>query len=425
LSNQKISRRNPLSWVPSLYYAEGIPYVVVTTVSTILYKRMGVSNTDIALYTGWLYLPWVVKPLWSPMVDLLRTKRWWIIIMQLLIGAALGGVALSLQAPFWFQMTLLFFWLLAFSSATHDIAADGFYLIGLNENQQAKLVGVRSLFYRLAMITGQGALVMAAGYFEESTGNIKLAWSLMFAILVGMFALSTLYHQFILPRPVADTSPTNIKNIYSDFFTTFTSFFRKENIAISLIFILFYRLGESQLLKMASPFLMDDRAVGGLGLDTSQVGLLYGTIAVACLMLGGITGGLVASAKGLKYWLWWMTLAINVPHALYLWMAYAQPQSTWIIGTCVAVEQFSYGFGFTAFMLYLIYISAGTHKTAHYAIATGIMALGMMLPQMASGWIQQHIGYQHFFLWVLICAIPGFLIVPHLKIDSEFGKRQQ
>lgn len=614
----KKTYRNPWAWIPTLYFAEGIPYVVAMTVAVIMFKRLGISNTDIALYTSWLYLPWVIKPLWSPVVDLFKTKRWWIVVMQLLIGAGLGGVALAIPLPGFFKITLIFLWLLAFSSATHDISADGFYMLGLNQHQQAYFVGIRSTFYRIAMITGQGLLIILAGYFETATGlppieinlkaspayevntvlpeskslpatsagnayftsfpqeaklstrnipasqldsirkivvshnlglgfvgngralassgksqgvswwteyvsspikqflekhfqkkevkqsgqqltgnatvvaiklngkpdsgkemilnfkfregdnslkllegerlsfnlenweqpayllfqadpklvsstdarfkgtsgNIHLAWSITFVILAILFVIFSLYHRFILPYPPSDKRILKgEESIFGAFFKTFASFFKRKEIWVIISFLLFYRLGEAQLIKMASPFMLDSRQLGGLGLTTGEVGLIYGTFGILALTAGGILGGLAASRKGFRYWLWWMVLAINVPHLAYVYMAYAQPTNYLVISLCAAIEQFSYGFGFTAYMLYMIYIAEGENKTAHFAIATGFMALGMMLPGMFSGWLQEIIGYRHFFVWVMLCMIPGIIPVLFLNVKPEFGKK--
>ncbi|MBU2493759.1 MAG: MFS transporter [Bacteroidetes bacterium] len=426
MTNQKKTSRNPWAWVSTLYFAEGLPYVIVMSVSVIMYKRMGVSNTDIALYTSWLYLPYTIKPLWSPIVDLLRTKRLWIILMQLLIGASLAGIALTIPAPNYFQYTMAFFWLMAFSSATHDIAADGFYMLGLNKRDQAFFIGIRSTFYRIAMITGQGLLIIAAGYFENSTGgNIQLAWTIIFSILAALFLLFFIYHKIILPFPVTDKPAVTQSgsNIFSEFIKTFVLFFKKKNILIFISFLLIYRLGESQLVKLASPFLLDSKASGGLGLTTSEVGIVYGTVGMASLVAGGILGGFLASRDGLKYWLWWMVAAINIPNSVYIILSLTQTTSFLLINICVGIEQFGYGFGFTAYMLYMIYISDGQHKTAHFAIATAFMALGMMIPGMASGWIQEMIGYQYFFIWALLATIPAFLITKFIPLDPEFGRK--
>ncbi|MDR1984946.1 MAG: MFS transporter [Prevotellaceae bacterium] len=617
MAENKKNSRNPWAWIPTLYFAEGVPYVVVMTVAVIMFKRLGISNTDIALYTGWLYLPWVIKPFWSPIVDLLKTKRWWIVIMQLIIGAAFGGIALALPLPIFFKASLIFMWLLAFSSATHDIAADGFYMLSLSEYQQSYFVGIRSTFYRVATITGQGILIIIAGSLESWTGlspveinvtannnirnelvlpaapniqalsendelgfivtssdiqistlnitlhefdsiknivelhnkeagfistnnsnekqedenktdgwwtrniskplgnwlkntfnpkkiadnekslvgnvavvgimlnkkpdenkeivlnlqlkkdsdiklvsgerlvfnskncnevayvlmqvdkkavsaddvlkgtsgNIQLAWSILFFILSGLFIVLFIYHKFILPRPASDKAAAGSGMMFKEFFITFKMFFTKKNILLVILFLLLYRLGESQIVKMASPFLLDTRTTGGLGLTTGQLGLIYGTIGIFMLTVGGILGGLAASKKGLKYWLWPMALGINIPHLVYVYLSYAQPNSLLIVGTCVAFEQFCYGFAFTAYMLYMLYVceSSGVHKTAHYAICTGFMALGMMIPGMISGWLQECIGYQNFFIWVIICAIPGLLPVLFVKVDPKFG----
>lgn len=620
-TEKPVKTRSPWAWIPTLYFAEGIPYVVAMTVAVIMYKRLGISNTDIALYTSWLYLPWVIKPFWSPFVDLIKTKRWWITTMQLLIGAGLAGVAFLIPAPFFFQATLAVLWLIAFSSATHDIAADGFYMLALDSGQQSFFVGIRSTFYRLAMIAGQGVLIILAGSLEVATGteplkiqvqssntaqsttiipdslptdekrtsevftafpasltlsttnispeelakikdfakvenekngfntsetpkkvtevqeksswwtahiseplgnyiktrfgekrdtdiplivgqktgnagliavrlnrkpepgkemvlntrfssgdksislvsgerlvfnennwdkpawlvvqldkklttevngtftaasgNLPLAWSITFYILAGFFLLIFIYHRFALPHPASD-APKNHRasEIMREFGLTFKSFFSKEGIGLAITFMLLYRLGEAMLVKMASPFLLDTREVGGLGLTTGQVGLVYGTVGVISLTLGGIVGGIAASRKGLKYWIWPMALCITLPHLAYLYLSWFMPQNMFLVNMAVAIEQFGYGFGFTAYMLYLIYFSNGEHKTAHYAICTGFMALGMMLPGMIAGWIQELIGYNHFFIFVMICAIPTLAVIPFLKIDRSFGKKK-
>lgn len=586
-NRQPVQKRSsgPWLWVPSLYFAEGIPYVIVMTLSVIFYKRMGLSNAEIALYTSWLYLPWVLKPLWGPVVDILRTKRYWILIMQLCIGAGLAGVAFTIPAGRFLQYTLAFFWLLAFSSATHDIAADGFYMLGLSRHDQAFFVGIRSTFYRIAMLTGQGLLVILAGYFEARTGlppvevtvvatageapvrfdpgsmvvesdtgslyfispeevrigtakiaaadadrlfsrveewnsahgfyqaaasgepeggdnelvgnvgytwfrlsrkpeagenivlsfsfdkgdksvglarsyrfefnennwdipafamfrldsgldkpttasfsglsgNIRFAWTMVFAIIAVIFVGFHIYHRFVLPRPSEDHPNNSGTGFFKAFIATFAAFFRKKSIGVILLFLLVYRLGESQLVKLASPFLLDSREAHGLGLTTGDLGLIYGTIGIIALSLGGILGGIAASRKGLNYWLWWMVAAMNLPNLVYVFLSYTMPSSLWVVGSSVAVEQFGYGFGFTAYMLYMIYVSEGKHKTAHFALTTGFMALGMMIPGMISGWLQEQIGYQHFFIWVIFCTIPSFIIIPFLKIDPSFGKKE-
>lgn len=409
-------------WVPTLYFCEGVPYVVAMTVSVIMYKNLGVSNTAIAFYTSWLYLPWVIKPLWSPLVDLIRTKRSWIVSLQFVVGAALAMIALTVPAPFFFRVTLAVFWLLAFSSATHDIAADGFYLLALPPHQQAAFVGVRSTFYRLAMIAGQGGLVYLAGSLQESLGDARRAWAGVFFLLAALFVLAGLYHLVVLPRPAGDQSAGSTPRPLADFWAVFASFFRKRDIKIILAFLLLYRLAEAQLLKLVAPFLLDDRASGGLGMTTRQVGLLYGTIGILALTLGGLAGGYAISRFGLKRLLWPMIISMNLPLAVFVVLAWLQPASLGVIGGALTVEQFGYGFGFTAYMVYMMMVSAGEHRTAHYAICTGFMALGMMLPGMPAGWIQDHLGYVRFFLWVCIATIPSFAATALIKIAAGYGR---
>jgi PAT family beta-lactamase induction signal transducer AmpG len=627
--------RNPWTWIPTLYLAQGLPFAVVNSMSVILYKSLGVSNADIAFYTSWLYLPWVIKPLWSPVVDILRTRRWWIWAAQLLLGAGFAAVGLSIPLPVFFKTTLVFFYLVAFSSATHDIAADGFYMLALNEKQQAFFVGIRSTFFRLSTITGQGLLVILAGavqshtglpkveitvearpgavlaqslgpasfqpsgastgqlrivvestqlqiapqtrtrsemapllslvksnnlqngflrtiqtpehiaptslftrfvvnpiqatlvlmgkaitlpiravgsvlepwlrdrfspeskgkmdvagniavmslrlskppgkdivitpafksgdksvslaegarlvfddtnwnkpalaiiqldsklrteataVFEVRSGNIPLSWTITFAVLVGLFLGFGIYHRFVLPSPEIDQpgAAQNLITFMQEFFKTFGAFFGKDRMGVLLLFLLLYRFGEAQLVKMVAPFLLDAREAGGLGLTTGQVGLVYGTIGIIALTVGGVLGGFVASRHGLKRWLWPMVCIIHLPDAMFIYLAYAQPDSLLVISAALAVEQFGYGFGFTAYMLYMIYIARGEHKTAHYAICTGFMALGMMIPGMWSGWLQEVIGYQHFFVWVILATVPSFLVVLLVPLDLEFGKK--
>lgn len=614
--------KSPWAWIPSLYLAQGLPYVAVMTISVIMYKRLGISNTDIALYTSWLYLPWVIKPFWSPFVDLLKTKRWWIVTMQLLIGAGFAGIAFSIPLPFFFQATLAFFWLLAFSSATHDIAADGFYMIALDSHDQAKFVGIRSTFYRVATIMGQGLLIILAGVLESVTGsepvklivqtvpgietsfklpesvqtnvadskeeihfltnsnkveislakvdndsvkqflaqiaelnkvngfihtddlktgingklqteswwtthissplghwiktnfgekreiitsntvgslgvaaislskqpaegdeivlnttmnsgdasismvlgerlvfnaenwnkpayiafqadskldtsvtaeykglsgNIPFAWSVTFFVLAGLFLCFSFYHRVALPKSDKDKPTPNVtaKSLINDFLHTFKTFFSKPQLGVAIFFMLTYRFSEAQALKLINPFLLDSRDIGGLGLTTGEVGLVYGTIGIIGLTLGGIIGGFAAAKGGLKKWLWPMTLSMLLTIGTFVYLSFSQTESLILINICIFIEQFGYGFGFTAYMLYLMYFSEGEHKTAHYAICTGFMALGMMLPGMFAGWLQELLGYNHFFVWVMICSVVPVIAVALLKINPNYGKASE
>ena len=621
---QSTKKTSPWAWIPTLYFAQGLPYVAVMTISVIMYKRLGISNTDIALYTGWLYLPWVIKPFWSPFVDLIKTKRWWTVVMQYILAFALAGIAFSIPTPFFFQLTLAVFWIVGFTSATHDIAADGFYMHALTEHEQSLYVGIRSTFYRIATVAGQGLLVIIAGLietgtglepamlqgqaspsytntlalpdfedtnidtqkeayfvytspivqagvtatadhdsadiktriaelekavkasnianhfvpaeeakegdatvkaekkestftawvretfgekrkvaegavdnvaivgvrlskqpsadetkilnvtfkdgdqsikleqnslstrfeftaenwdkpayllfridhkiknetsatFEGASGNIPFAWLIVFIVLSGFFFAVSIYHNWILPKPASDRPSKDVtaQNLMKEFFDTFKSFFTKPQAGVAILFMLLYRLPEAQLVKLINPFLLDPIDKGGLGLTTGQVGFVYGTIGIIGLTIGGIIGGLVAARGGLKKWLWPMAWSMSLTCLTFIYLSYAQDHSLLTVNICIFIEQFGYGFGFTAYMLYLIYFSEGEHKTAHYAICTGFMALGMMLPGMAAGWLQETIGYRHFFVWTIICCAATIGVCAFIKIDPSFGRKKE
>ena len=423
-SPRSSAERSPWGWIPTLYFGQGIPYVVVMTLSVVMYKNLKLSNTEIALYTSWLYLPWVIKPLWAPLVDLLGTKRRWIVSMQFLVGAALALVALTLPAADFFRWSLAVFWLLAFSSATHDIAADGFYLLAMPRHQQAAFVGVRSTFYRLAMIAGQGGLVFLAGRLQTVLGDVARAWSWVFIGLAGGFVGLAALHAFVLPRPAADRrAPVAARNLMREFVAVFAAFFRKPELGVILAFLLLYRFGEAQLLKLVTPFLLDARDRGGLGLSTEAVGIVYGTIGVIALTLGGLLGGWMISQHGLRRMLWPMLLATHVPNLVFVVLASLQPENLALVAAAIATEQFGYGFGFTAYMVYMMRVAEGEHQTAHYSLCTGFMALGMMLPGMAAGWIEDQIGYRAFFIWVCLATLPSFLVAARLRIDPNYGRK--
>jgi MFS transporter, PAT family, beta-lactamase induction signal transducer AmpG len=416
-------KNNPWFWVPPLYLTEGIPYVLIITVSVIMYKNLGIDNSDIGLYTSLLYLPWVVKPLWSPFVDLYSTKRKWFLAMQLVLSLSFLGVGLALPTCQFFVLSLAFFWVASFASATNDIASDGFYLLALKEDQQSFFIGLRSTFYRVAMVTGQGLFVIFAGYLEVKYGDNTKAWSITMIMISAFIFLLTLIN--LLTTPNVEKSKNYFREESLTFSKVFILFFKKKQIWIALAFILLYRLGESQLVKMASPFLLDSRLDGGLGLSTGDVGLIYGTFGIIALSLGGIIGGIVISRDGLGKWMMPMILALNVPNFFYYVLAYFQPESAFFAGLVVVVEQLGYGFGFAAFMMYLIYVSEGPSKTSHYAIATGFMAFGMMLPGMVSGFVQEWLGYEGFFIWVVLAAFPGILMVKYIKFPDDYGKKKK
>lgn len=426
-------RQSPWKWIPTLYFAEGLPYFIVNNISVVMFKNMGMPNGMLALYTSLLYLPWVVKPLWSPFVDIIRSKRWWTVAMQILMSVAMlmlpfmlpdaSGEAMA-QTPLFF-VTLGLFWVTAFASATHDIAADGFYMLGLDTGTQAEFVGIRSTFYRLSSIFGQGVLVALAGFLDTKTGDVHAAWKVTLIISAVIFASLTLYHTWILPKPDADrmSSNTTARDIFKDFARTFSTFFQKKNVLIALLFMLLYRLPEAFLVKMMNPFLLDSAADGGLGMSTESVGIIYGTIGVAALTVGGILGGIAASRWGLKTSLWPMAMALTLPCLSFVFLAAFLPSNLWVIGSCVALDQFGYGFGFTAYMLYLMYFSEGEFKTAHYSLCTAFMALSMMIPGMVAGYMQEALGYTRFFGFVMLCCLVTVVVTFLLKVDPEYGKK--
>jgi PAT family beta-lactamase induction signal transducer AmpG len=414
----------PWWWVPTLYFAEAVPLVVVTFLTTVMYKRLDVPNRDITLIAGWLYLPWVIKPLWSMVVEGTSTRRRWTLATEVLVAVGLGVLAVVVGWAESIPATIVVFAALAFLSATHDVAADGFYLAALDDRQQAFFVGIRATSYRIANVLGRGLLVMLAGGIETATGDVRAAWRWVYAILGVVFLATAGYHAAVLPLPAADRRHEGPVLSFAALGQPVLSFFRKPGIARMLAFLLLYRLAEAQLVSLVSPFLLDDRGRGGLGLTTSEVGFVYGTLGIAMLSLGGILGGMLVARDGLGRWLWPMALAINLPNLAYVWLAFAQPESLWAISLAVGFEQFGYGFGFTAYMVYCMVVARGDHQTVHYALCTGFMAAGMMLPGMASGWIQEQVGYPSFFLWVMVATIPGLVATAFIPLDAGEGRRQ-
>lgn len=407
-----------------------------------MFAKMGVPNGQMAFFTSLLYFPWVFKPLWGPFVDIIKTKRWWIVSMQIIMSIAFVLLSLSIPRPdeatiaagatpiSMFTITLILFFITAFASATHDIAADGFYMLALKQSDQAAFVGIRSTFYRLASIFGQGVLVAIAGIIELQYDNIPLSWTITMLVTAAMFSTVTFYHIFAIPKPISDkstlaSSASSAKEIFKEFGRTFATYFTKPGVWLAIAFMLLYRLPEAFLIKMCMPFLVASKAVGGLGLTTAEVGIAYGTIGVIFLTLGGILGGLFVSRIGLKKSIWWMAGCMTLPCLTFVYLAIGQPENLFAISTAIAVEQFGYGFGFTAYMLYMMYFSEGEFKTSHYAICTGFMALSMFIPGLFAGFIQEAIGYVNFFWLVMICCIATIIVTifADRKIDPEYGKK--
>lgn len=435
----KLKNISPWVWVPTLYFAQGIPYFIVNNISVMMFAKMGVPNGQMALFTSLLYLPWAIKPFWSPFVDIIKTKRWWTIMMQIVMSAAFVLLTLSMPHPepemiasgqtpiSMFTITLLLFAITAFASATHDIAADGFYMLALTQKNQAAFVGIRSTFYRLSSIFGQGVLVYIAGLIETNTGNIPMSWQITLLVTAVLFCGVTLYHTFFIPRPEVEKKPegekSSAKAIMQEFGRTFVTYFTKPGLILAILFMLLYRLPEAFLIKMCTPFLVASREVGGLGLSTENVGLAYGTIGVLFLTIGGILGGLYASKVGLKKSLWWMAAGMTLPCLTFVYLAECLPTNLVLISIAIAIEQFGYGFGFTAYMLYMIYFSEGEFKTSHYAICTAFMAFSMMIPGMFAGYLQEMMGYALFFWMVIACCVATVIITyfADRKIDPNYG----
>ncbi|MFV8333986.1 MFS transporter [Flavobacterium sp. GSP14] len=417
---------SPWNWIPVLNFASGLPYAIIISVSVLMYKNLGINNEDIGIYTSLLYLPWVIKPLWSPFIDLYSTKRKWFLSMQLLISLAFLIVGLTIPLSNFFVISLAVFWVAAFASASNDVASDGFYLLVLEKDQQSFFLGIRSTFYRLSMLTGNGLIVVIAGYLEQEYGDKQQAWSYTMIVVGLIMTLITVYNYFSTPKIEVNNAVTIAKSTSDKSFgAVFATFFQKKQIGLVLAFILLFRLGESQLLKMLTPFLIDPITAGGMGLTTQDVGVIYGTFGVLALTIGGILGGIVISRDGLGKWMLPMILAMHLPIIGFILLSHFHPGSVFYIYATVIAEQFGYGFGFAAFMMYLIYVADGESKTSHYSIATGFMALGMMLPGMLSGYIQEYLGYGNFFIWVFLATIPGLILSRFLIFPADFGKKSE
>ena len=440
--NSNTKSISPWAWISTLYFLQGIPYFMVNTVSVMMFTKMGVPNGEMAFFTSLLYLPWMIKPFWSPFVDIFKTKRWWTISMQLIMAAAFVLLTVTLPVPeaeqiatsttpmSMFYITLLLFVVTAFASATHDIAADGFYMLALSTGDQAQFVGIRSTFYRLSGLFGQGVLVAIAGMIETNSGNIPLSWRITLLVTTVLLGVLSLYHTFLLPKPAADKSTLGDQKasagaIFAEFGRTFKTYFMKPGVVLAIVFMLLYRLPEAFLLKLCMPFLVAKQEVGGLGMSTASVGIAYGTIGTIFLTVGGILGGVFASRIGLKKSFWIMTLCMTLPCASFLYLAIFQPTNIAVISAAISIEQIGYGFGFTAYMLYMMYFSDGEFKTSHYAICTAFMAASMLLPGMVAGYIQEAIGYVNFFWMVMVCCVATLVVTFFVdkKVDPSYGKK--
>lgn len=409
---------NPWLWIPSLYLAEGLPNAIVVTLSVVMLKSMGLTNELVTFYTSLLYLPWVIKPFWAPFVDMFATKRRWIVAMQLAIFIGLATICCTLHTPRWFAFALGALWWTALSSATHDIAADGFYMLALTEREQSFFVGIRNTFYRAANMIASGGMVWAAGrLIDHGLGNVR-AWQMIFAGAAALFLIAGIYHGANLPHPSIDkpAEKRRADDVFNEFGRTIATFFKKKGIFTAMAFILLYRLPEAVIGKMVQPFLLDPRELGGMGMSVAQVGVANGIYGVTGIVIGGIVGGILMSKIGLRRSLWPMALMLTIPTAFYLYLALAHPHSLMIVNMGIAIEQFGYGFGFTAYTMYMMkFCEDSEFTTSHYAFCTGLMALGLMLPGMAAGWLQQQLGYTGFFALIMILCIPTFAVTELIR----------
>lgn len=425
-----------LLWIPSLYFAEGVPYFIVNNISVVMLSQMGVSNGQMSLFTSLLYLPWFIKPLWSPFVDILKQKRWWILSMQMLMAVAFGLLAFSIPHPtleqissgntpislFW--LSLILFIVVAFASATHDIAADGYYMLALDKTRQAGYVGFRSVFYRLSNVFCNSLLIYIVGVLENRNVSIPTAWKIIILAMAGLFGILALYHTFTLPKvEKAESASATAKEVFREFLRTITTFFKKAHIGLAILFMLLYRLPEAFMLKLAQPFLIGKQETGGLALSLEQYGIIYGLAGVVCLLVGGIVGGIYIAKKGLSRSLWPMALALTVPCIGYVYLSAFHPTNLYLIAVIIGIEQLGYGFGFTAYMLYMMHFADGEFKTSHYAICTAFMALSMMLPGFVAGYIQEALGYTLFFWFVMVCC-SATLVVTYL-VRKQLCKEEQ
>ncbi len=419
------TNKRPWSWVPSVYCMEGFPGVMIMFVLGIMYKNFGVSNARITIYTGLLVMPWVLKPLWASLIDIFMTKRWWIYMMEIIIGCLFIGMAFVVQTPHYFMLSIALAWAIAFLSSSHDIATDGFYLIELQPSQQSFFVGVQGACYNLGKIFATGFIVMFCGLLYTHTNDFFTAWS--FGLIIsGAFCLAIgVYHKFILPK-TEKTEHKTVKEAMREFVDVYVAFVKIKGLIIALLFLFFYKLSESMVSTILPLFLLDPISKGGLGLTNAFTGLAYGTVAPLTIILGGFLGGYAIYRKGFKYWIWWMIIAINAPNAVYIVLAHFQIQSHGIVLSCMAFEQFCFSFGYAAYIVFVYYmVKDSKYKTAHFSFFAGVMLLGIMVPKMISGWLQEMMGYEHFFMFVLILIIPAAVVALFLKMDPvHYGRKK-
>jgi PAT family beta-lactamase induction signal transducer AmpG len=419
---------SPWFWVPSLYFAQALPNVLVTTASTYAYTRLGISAVVIG-YTAWLGIPWMLKPLWSPIVELIGTERRWVWMTQFVAAGAFLLVAWGFNTEHFMLWTAVGYLVLAVASATHDIAADGYYMRVLSAHDQTWFTGIRSVAFRGGWIFGEGVLVMIVGILIGRSMGVQAAWATVHALAAAIFFVLATYHLIILPqaapKPVRERS--TVSGLFVESIAIFRKFFQSIPLATAIPFLLFYRFAEVQLGKFAGKFMLDPRSVGGLGLVEQQVGAINGVFGISAMLAGGVLGSLLAARYGLKKALPWMVVIINVPNVVYVLLSHFQPESLLVIGSAIVVEKFGYGFGFTGYMLYMLYLATGDHKTSFYAFCTGIMTLGLIFPQSLAGYPLQWLGYSRFFIWIMLATIPSFIVtwLVYRQLDPAFGRREE
>jgi PAT family beta-lactamase induction signal transducer AmpG len=413
---------HPGRWVPTLYFAEGLPFVTINVVSVLMYKAMKVPDAQIAFFTTLVILPWTLKPLWGPLLEMFKTKKYFVLATQFIGGVTFGLLALTLPLDGFFKYSLALFAIIAFNGATHDIAADGVYINALTPADQARFVGWQGAFYNVAKVLAQGAFVYIAGRLEKSMG-VTSAWMIVMAIFGGIMVLLSLYHARVLPSGGSPGQVKSAREAFTTFWDVTRAFFQKKYIAWGIVFIILYRFAEGQAMKIVPLFMKADRAAGGLGLETSQIGILYGLFPPVAFILGSILAGYFTAKRGLRKSLLILCCFFNIPFAVYAFLAMTLPSDLFTIGTAVVFEYFGYGFGFVGLTLYMMQqIAPGKYKMAHYAFATGLMNLGLMIPSAISGFISDELGYKRFFIWVMVATIPSFFVawrVPFRKTESE------